>query len=195
MASNAGNFNSSQPLSNSPSITVSNGALLPVTHCASSSLPTVQSPLQLNNILVSLSLVKNMISVRSLTRDNNVTVEFDAFGFSIKDILTQMVLLRCNSAGDLYPMAPSSPLALVAAATPSVDLWHLRLGHPGRQVLRHTLPQLEFTCSKSSSHSCQTCQFSKHVRLPFSSSESVILQTLSVMYRSKLSMLMFGHPL
>jgi hypothetical protein len=55
MASNAGNFTSSQPLSNSPSITLGNGALLPVTHRASSSLPTVQSPLLLNNILVSPS--------------------------------------------------------------------------------------------------------------------------------------------
>jgi len=43
------------------------------------------------------------------------------------------VLLRCNSAGDLYPLASPSPLAFVVTA-PSVDLWHLRLGHPGRQI-------------------------------------------------------------
>jgi hypothetical protein len=113
MASNAGNFTSSQPLSNSPSITVDNGALLPVTHRASSSLPTVQSPLLLNNILVSPSLVKNLISIRSLTCDNNVTVEFGPFGFFIKDIPTRTVLLQCNSTGDLYPMASPSPSAFV----------------------------------------------------------------------------------
>ena len=95
-----------------------------------------------------------MISIRSLTRDNNVTIEFDPFGFSIKDIPTQTVLLWCNSAGDLYPMASSPQSVLVATVSRSVDLWHLQHGHPGCQVLRHTLPQLEFTCSKSSSHSC-----------------------------------------
>jgi transposase InsO family protein len=169
MASNPGNFPTSQPLPHSAPITVGNGDLLPVTHRASTAIATHHSPLLLKNILISPSLVKNLVSVRSLTRDNNVTVEFDRFGFSIKDIPTQAMLLRCNSAGDLYPLASSSPSALVATAPSG----HLRLGHPGRNTLRHTLPQLDFTCSKSLSHSCQACQFGKHVRLPFSSSTSI----------------------
>ncbi|GJU13230.1 copia protein [Tanacetum coccineum] len=42
-------------------------------------------------------------------RDNNCTIEFDAFGFSVKDFMTRWVLLRCDSTGDLYPVtAPSS---------------------------------------------------------------------------------------
>jgi hypothetical protein len=172
MASQAGNFPSSQPLPHSAPITVGNGALLPVTHRASSTIATSKNPLSLKNILVSPSLVKNLLSIRSLTRDNNVTVKFDAFGFSIKDIPTRTVLLRCNSAGDLYPLASTSPSALVAAA-PSVDLWHQRLGHPGRSILRQSLPQLEFTCYRSMSHSCHACQFGKHTRLPFKVSNSV----------------------
>lgn len=86
MAANAGNFSSSLPLTRSSPITVGNGATMPVTHMASTAIATTHSPFQLHNILVSPSLVKNLISVRSLTRDNNGTVEFDPFGFSIKDI-------------------------------------------------------------------------------------------------------------
>ena len=116
--------------------------------------------------------MKNLIFVRSLTRDNNVSVEFDPYGFSIKDLPTRTVMLRCNSGGDLYPLAPSSPEALIAT-TATADLWHLRLGHPGRHALRQTLHHVAFSCSKSSSHVCSSCQFGKHVRLPFSSSASV----------------------
>jgi hypothetical protein len=105
-------------------------------------------PLLLDNILVSPSLVKNLISIRSLTRDKNVTVEFDPFGFSVKDLSTRMEILRCNSHGELYPLAASSPEAYVARGAPTADLWHQRLGHPGRNALHKTLSQLEFVPTK-----------------------------------------------
>nr|GEX85083.1 RNA-directed DNA polymerase, eukaryota, reverse transcriptase zinc-binding domain protein [Tanacetum cinerariifolium] len=42
-------------------------------------------------------------------RDNNCTIEFDAYGFSVKDFMTRWVLLQCDSTRDLYPVtAPSS---------------------------------------------------------------------------------------
>jgi len=135
MSSNASKLNSSTPVYNSPPIVIDNGATLPVTHRASTHIPTARSPLSLPNVLVSPSLVKNLISVRSLTRDNNVSVEFDAFGFSVKDLPTRSVILRCNSDGELYPLASSTPEALTATSTPTVELWHQRLGHPGRHTL------------------------------------------------------------
>lgn len=130
MDANAGNFSSSLPLTRSSPILVGNGSTMPVTHTASTDIATTHSLLHLNNILVSPSLVKNLISVHSLTRDNNVTIEFDPFSFSIKDIPTRMVIIRCNSADDMYPLASSSLEALVTA-NPSVDMWLLPLGHPG----------------------------------------------------------------
>ncbi|GKA44179.1 hypothetical protein Tco_0736903 [Tanacetum coccineum] len=39
----------------------------------------------------------------NFVRDNNCIVEFDAFGFPVKDFMTRWVLLRCDSTGDLYP--------------------------------------------------------------------------------------------
>jgi histone deacetylase 1/2 len=172
MASNASIFNSPQPLSDSAPISIGNGALLPVTHRASNSIATAHSPLLLKHVLVSPSLIKNLVYVCSLTRDHNVTVEFDPFDFSIKDIPTRTMLLRCDSAHDLYPLT-SSPSSARVATTPTVDHWHLRLGHPRRQSLHQTLPSLDCSCSKFQSHSCQTCQLGKHVRLPFSFSNSV----------------------
>lgn len=93
MAANVGNFASSQPLTYSAPIAVGNGALLLVTHRASTAIATPRSALHLNNILISPSLVRNLIFVQALTRDNNVIIEFDPHGFPIKDIPTRTVLL------------------------------------------------------------------------------------------------------
>ncbi|GJW66736.1 ribonuclease H-like domain-containing protein [Tanacetum coccineum] len=41
--------------------------------------------------------------------DNNCTIEFDGFGFSVKDFLTRHILLRCDSSGGLYPDTSPSP--------------------------------------------------------------------------------------
>lgn len=135
-------------------------------------IPTSSSPLHLNNVLVTPSLVKNLISVRQFTRDNNVSLEFDPAGFSIKDLPTQTVKLRCDSPGDLYPLRLPLQHALSASSTASVELWHNRLGHPGSNTLHQVLRSLNFQCNKSAAHSCHHCRVGKHVRLPFSSSDT-----------------------
>ncbi|GJS55492.1 gypsy type transposase [Tanacetum coccineum] len=60
--------------------------------------------------------LKSSIFVHQFTRDNNCTIEFDAFGFSVKDYLTRHILLRCDSLSDLYPVTnPStSPIAFLS---------------------------------------------------------------------------------
>ncbi|GJY16284.1 ribonuclease H-like domain-containing protein [Tanacetum coccineum] len=59
-------------------------------------------------------LFKTRLVVRrtwtQFVRDNNCTIEFDAFGFSVKDFTTRRVLLRCDSIGDLYPVTAPSPI-------------------------------------------------------------------------------------
>lgn len=44
-------------------------------------------------------LNQKLIVVRQLTIDNNVSVSFDPFGFSIFDFHTRISLMRCNSFG------------------------------------------------------------------------------------------------
>ena len=103
MASDAGILSTSTiPSSHSPSsIIVGNGNLLPVVSTGSTVLP---HNLHLNKVLVSPNLIKNLISVRQFTIDNNCTVEFDPFGCSVKDLPTRNEIVRCNSSGPFYPL-------------------------------------------------------------------------------------------
>ncbi|GJY42912.1 hypothetical protein Tco_0431125 [Tanacetum coccineum] len=82
-----------------PSILVGDGHSIPVTNTGHSILPTPTKSLHLNNILITPHIVKNLIFVRQFVRDNNCTIEFNAFSFSVKDFLTRRVLLRCDSTG------------------------------------------------------------------------------------------------
>ncbi|GKB82765.1 ribonuclease H-like domain-containing protein [Tanacetum coccineum] len=86
------------------------GDSIPITNMGHSILPTPHCPLHLNNVLITPNIVKNLIYVRQFVRDNNCTVDFDAFGFSIKDFMTRRVLLRCDSIGDLYPVTKPSTI-------------------------------------------------------------------------------------
>nr|GEY65695.1 ribonuclease H-like domain-containing protein [Tanacetum cinerariifolium] len=112
-----------------PSISVGDGQSIPITNTGHSILPTPTKSLHLNNVLITPHIVKNLIFVC----DNNCTIEFNAFGFFVKDFLTRRVLLRCDSTGDLYPVTAPSPIH--HAFLVSQHTWHQRLGHPGGEVL------------------------------------------------------------
>jgi hypothetical protein len=172
IASSPGNLHSVRPLQLPTSIIVGNGAQLPLSHSAAATIPTSYSPICLNNVLVSPSIVKNLVSVRKLTRDNNISVEFDPHGFSIKDLHMGTVMLRCESSGELYPLHPPKHLTF-SASTATVDLWHARLGHPGHNTLSQVLHSFDFRCNKSAVHVCSSCQLGKHVPQSFSSSQTV----------------------
>ncbi|GKC21764.1 hypothetical protein Tco_1023914, partial [Tanacetum coccineum] len=110
------------PTWNMDTVCVGDGKSIPVTNTGHSILPTLNRPLYLHNVLVTPNIIKNLISVRQFTKDNNCTVEFDAFIFSVKDFLTRHILLRCDSSGDLYPVTqPSLTLhALLSVSTTNV---------------------------------------------------------------------------
>ncbi|GJW35435.1 ribonuclease H-like domain-containing protein [Tanacetum coccineum] len=85
-----------------PSVAVGDGRFIPVTNSGHSVLSTPFRLLHLNNVLITPNIVKNLISVRQFVRDNSCTVEFDPFGFSVKDFITRRVarVPRCDSHGD-----------------------------------------------------------------------------------------------
>ncbi|KAJ9566959.1 hypothetical protein OSB04_002925 [Centaurea solstitialis] len=95
----------------SRSIRVGNGSLMPVllTGHAPFPMPNPYRPLHLHNILISPNIIKNLISVRQFTRHNKVSIEFDAFGFTVKDYQTRRPLIRCDSDGPLYPVQSTTP--------------------------------------------------------------------------------------
>jgi hypothetical protein len=57
--------------------------LLPITSTGSYSFPTLNRSLVLNNVLVTPSIIKNLISMHRFTTDNNCSIEF---GLSMKDL-------------------------------------------------------------------------------------------------------------
>nr|GEZ82697.1 ribonuclease H-like domain-containing protein [Tanacetum cinerariifolium] len=79
-------------------------------------------------------------------RDNSCTVEFDPFGFSVKDFITRRVLLRCVITGDLYPVM--KPSTIPHAFLTNQYTWYQRLRHPGSKVLRRLVSSDSISCNK-----------------------------------------------
>nr|GEU99711.1 ribonuclease H-like domain-containing protein [Tanacetum cinerariifolium] len=145
------------------------GKTIPVTNTGHNILPTLSRPLYLHNVLVTPNIIKNLIYVRQFTRDDKCTIEFDEFGFSVKDFLTRHILLRCDSSRDLYPITKPShvPSALLYV---SYATWHQRIGHLGAEVLQSLISRNFISCNKEKSlHICHACQLGKHVKLSFDS--------------------------
>jgi hypothetical protein len=92
------------------SITLGDGSTIPIYCVGHTNIPSPTKPLLLCDVLVSPTLIKNLISVRQFTRDNLVSVEFDYFGLSVKDYLTKAEIARFNSSGDLYTIHGTPPL-------------------------------------------------------------------------------------
>jgi hypothetical protein len=125
---NKGILHNSAPSNSLPPVIVGNGNSIPITHVGHTSLPISSSrPLYLNNVLVAPQIIHDLLSVRRFTTDNALSMEFDPFGVTIKDLQTRVALLHCDSQGDLYPIFPpssSAPSYALPATTPSKDLWH-----------------------------------------------------------------------
>jgi hypothetical protein len=148
------------------SIIVGNGSLLPVT---ATSIAHLSESLRLNNVLISPQLIKNLISVRQFTTDNNCSIEFDPSDCLVKALPSQKVIIWCNSSDPLYPLHLPTH-SFIAAAGPS--LWHRRLGHPGHEAMSKLASFLP-SCAKEISPSiCHALQLGRHVRLPFHVSSS-----------------------
>ncbi|GJU92197.1 ribonuclease H-like domain-containing protein [Tanacetum coccineum] len=168
-----------------PSISVGDGHSIPVTNTGHSILPTPLKSLHLNNVLITPYIVKILISVRQFVRDNNCTIEFDAFGFFVKDFMTRRVLLRCDSTWDLYPV--TAPSFIPHAFLVSQHTWHQRSGHPGGEVLRRLVSSNFISCNKEKPPVlCHACQLGKHVRLPFVSSSTYLADGTLSRYKARL---------
>ncbi|KAI3690006.1 hypothetical protein L2E82_47980 [Cichorium intybus] len=181
LTSDQGKLSSSMTTSPVTSIFVGNGSSIPIHGFGHASFTTPSHSYALKNILFTPSIIKNLLSVRKFTIDNQTSVEFDPSGFSIKDLKTGDLLSRHDSTGDLYPFTtPSSASALLAT---SHDRWHARLGHPGAPVLDLLRSKFSISCNKPTTSSlCNACQLSKHTRLPFYDSQSVTYAPFDIIH-------------
>ncbi|GKC34805.1 ribonuclease H-like domain-containing protein, partial [Tanacetum coccineum] len=162
-----------------PYVHVGDGNSILVTNTGHSIIPSLHRPLHLHNVLVTLNIIKNLIYVRQFTRDNNCTIEFDAFGFSVKYFLTRHILFRCDRSGDLYPVTKPSTSSTAFLST-NASTWHQCIGHPGDEVLRSLVSRRFISCNKEKTpHLCHAFQLGKHVKLPFHSSDSIVENCIS----------------
>nr|GEV80611.1 ribonuclease H-like domain-containing protein [Tanacetum cinerariifolium] len=161
--------------------TVGDRHFILVSNSVHSVLSTPFWPLRLNNVLITPNIVKNLIYVRHFVCDNSCTVEFDPFGFFVKDFITRRVLLRCDSTGDLYPI--TKPSTIPHAFLTRQYTWHQRIGHPESEVLCHLVSSDSISCNKEKLLVlCHDCQLGKHMKLPFVSSSSSVTLCFDIVH-------------
>lgn len=138
-------------------IFVGNGSHISIHGSGHTTLQPPFLPLKLSNILHARNLIKNLLSICRLTTDNFVIIEFNPFGYLMKDYQTQIHILRCDRTRDMYPLSlpnahVTNPSTFVAL---SQDLWHRLLGYPGSSSL-YVLNKNKFiyVCSFSNKHIC-----------------------------------------
>lgn len=186
LAIDSGMLHSNLNRTTNESVIVGNGSSIPVTTIGSSSIKTSTKPLVLNNVLVTPDIVKNLISVRKFTKDNWCSVDFDLFGFTVKDLQTRKALLRCDSSGDLYSLPASfkkPPVVSSALLAFSPDLWHKRLGHLNNVSLNSVFRSNPLLCNKSSPlSSCEPCFLGKSIKQPFLASQSTVSKPFDIIH-------------
>ncbi|XP_074298317.1 uncharacterized protein LOC141629172 [Silene latifolia] len=150
MMSNNGTLSSYSSLSNMRHIVVGNGHLIQIVGRGTMTLPSPHNSLVLKNVLHVPNIIKNLILVRQFTTDNSVSVEFDPFGFTVKDLKTGTPIMRSHSTGELYPLMPSTqpdpPIPQAFVTVPST-VWHARLGHPGSNIFNSLCKNKTISCS------------------------------------------------
>ncbi|GJX33260.1 ribonuclease H-like domain-containing protein [Tanacetum coccineum] len=155
LSSHTGNLQTSFPNHNYHSVIVENGSSIPVIHSGHVQIPNSYRPLHLRNVHVTPNIIKYLVSVRKFTTDNKCSIDFDPYGFTIRDYHTLHTLLRCDSTGDLYPLhVAASAFALL---TNNHSLWHQRLGHPGDAVIQTLSSRglVSYNKNKNTQHLCR----------------------------------------
>ncbi|KAK2976922.1 hypothetical protein RJ640_015898 [Escallonia rubra] len=146
---------------------VGNGQGLQITHTGNASIHSNTRKLDLRNVLCVPKIVKNLLSVQRFTTDNSCFFEFWPNHFVIKDQRTKKVLMEGPSEARIYSLRQLK--VAMAALVPSLDDWHMWLGHSNIQKL-NSLVRNNFVLSSSSTISpCSSCLMGKMSRLPLAS--------------------------
>jgi hypothetical protein len=153
-------------------IQAANGACMDIAHVGQSVIPTPTHPLHLNQVLHVLNAHKQLVSIHRFTLDNNTFIELHPYSFLIKDQVTKRVLLHGPCRGGLYPLHSISPTVhklILSAIKPSSQRWHLRLGHPSRDIVLRVIKSNSLSCSsfESSDSVCDACLQAKALQLPY----------------------------
>ncbi|KAK4252585.1 hypothetical protein QN277_014565 [Acacia crassicarpa] len=130
--------------------------------------------LNLNKILVVPSSTKKLMSVSQLVHDNAVTIEFNHLGCYVKDWTTGQLVMHDRTNQSLYPVISNAVIkndeprqsfpaaeANFAIVNSDFAVWHRKLGHPGKNVVRHILNKCNVRATHSEYDFCDACQYGK----------------------------------
>lgn len=162
------------------------GSGLPIHHLGFTLIPTKSKPLLLNTILHVPSLKHKLIFVSKLFRSNNVTIEFSANDFLVKDSSTGATLMQGHNRSDLYEFLcavgqKSSNHVALSSSNLDNKLWHKRLGHLAPRTLNFMLRSFQLSNKPSLLISyCNSCNCCKSHNLPFHDSSLKSSKTIDL---------------
>ncbi|MDV3143314.1 MAG: GAG-pre-integrase domain-containing protein, partial [Sweet potato little leaf phytoplasma] len=213
VTADAGNLAVKMDYTGKESLIVGNGTKLKISHTGSTVVPSSlnDASLVLKNILHVPDIKKNLISIASLTADNNVYVEFHSNYFLVKDKISRRVMLHGTLKRGLYQLdlpsiqtsksnSQSSLSAVVSSPSNKsfvsafqvqksvscnvpLNLWHSRLGHASAKVVKSVLKSCNVVLNVNEKFSfCESCQKGKSHKLPFPQSFTHIWQPLELIH-------------
>ena len=165
-------------------IHTANGTGMSILHVGNSQLIPPHRTLKLCNVLHAPHASKNLLSVHRFTHDNDAFFEFHPNFFVLKDRATKTPLLQGRCEAGLYPIplkqCSRSSKQAFHASSPSLEQWHMRLGHPSSTIVNKILQTHRLASSHKESVStiCNACQMAKSHQLPFFDSSSTMLAPL-----------------
>jgi len=155
---------------------------LSISHTGSSVLASHAKPLLLSNMLCVPQIVKNLLSVSQLSKDNNVSIEFFADSCVVKSS-QGLPLLWGRLENGLYKFLSSlgslsSSVAAFFDVKTTLQDWHNRLGHPSVDITRKLVFSFSLPISSNKLSSVRSsCQMGKthHLHLLVSHERSTTL--------------------
>ncbi|GKD02129.1 ribonuclease H-like domain-containing protein [Tanacetum coccineum] len=180
LSSHTGNLQTSFLNHNFHLVIVGNESSMPVTHYGHVQIPNPYRPLHLKNVLVTPNIIKNLVFVHKFTTDNKCSIDFDPYGFTVRDYHTRQTL-RCDSTGDLYPLQIAA--STFALLTNNHSLWHQRLGHPGDNVIQTMSSRGLVSYNKQNTqHLCRACLLGNQTKLPFQRSTFIVTSSFDIIH-------------
>ena len=157
---------------------VGNCAALPISYTGKTKITTSSHTLHLENVLHVPNISKKLLPISQLCNINPISIEFFANHFLVKDLKTQLPLLKGPLKDEPYHLSSAlSPKAFLAFA-PSP--WHHIRGHPSSCIHKHLISTLPIKdCSVTP---CISCDCSKNHKLPFSKSSISSSRPLEIIY-------------
>nr|GEW98475.1 ribonuclease H-like domain-containing protein [Tanacetum cinerariifolium] len=141
----------------------------------------------LNASITSLTDVFNICIYQSISVGDGHTIlvtntEYSVLPTPHKSLHLNNVLIPPTIVKrDLYPV--TAPSSIPHAFLVSQHMWHQRLGHPGSEVLRRLLSHNFISYNKDKPPVlCHACQFGKHARFPFVSSNTMVASCFDIIH-------------